>query len=286
MIEKLKELISLHKLNIYAIAEITEKGEKSIRLQPSNSCNNSYSVAKVFTATAIGMLQDDGLLNVKDLVFPIFQEAFPKNYDKKWEKVTIEHVIKHQVGFDRGFLDIDVENIYEYDTDDFLYIVLSHQLEFEPGTHCAYSDAAYYLLPRIITAKTGKKLDDFLQDRLFNPLEFQEVAWSKCPKGYPIGATGLYIRTQDMVKLGWVYLNAGMYNDKHIISEKWVKQALSCEYGLSRQGDQNAYTKGGMFNQMLYISLEPKIAIAWHGYNPEDINLLYNYLTSSVYNKR
>ena len=46
MIEKLIEFISLNKLNIYAVAQMTEKGQESIRLQPSNACNNSYSVAK------------------------------------------------------------------------------------------------------------------------------------------------------------------------------------------------------------------------------------------------
>ena len=281
MIKKLEKEILKSKWNIYTIAEITENEEKVIHIQPANSCNNSYSVAKAFTATAIGMLQDDGLLNVHDLVFPILEQSFPHNYDKKWGKVTIEHVLKHQVGFDRGFLDIDVENIYKYGTDDFLHIVLSRDLPFEPGTHSVYSDAAYYLLSRIVTEKSGRKLDDFLMERLFLPLEFQEIAWSTCPKGYPMGATGLYIRTEDMVKLGWVYVNGGIYNGKCIVSENWIKQTLSCGYELSKQGELNAYAKGGMNGQMLYLSFDSKRAIAWHGYNPNGTAALENILQHS-----
>lgn len=278
MIEILKEQASLHGLNMYGIAEITEKGAESIRMQPCNACSNSYSVSKLFTATAVGMLQDDGILNVKDLVYPIFRDVFPENYDNKWEKVTIENVLQHQMGIASGFLDIDVEDINEYGTDDFLYVVFSHPLDYKPGTYTAYSDAAYYLLSRIVSAKCGMKLDDFLFDRLFNPLQFQEIAWSKCPKGYPMGATGLYIRTQDMVKLGWVYLNKGMYNNKRIISEEWLGQSLANEYGLRRIDSLNSYGKGGMNGQMLYFSYDTKTAVAWHGYNEKGIEALNNCL--------
>ncbi|MDP4152244.1 MAG: serine hydrolase [Bacillota bacterium] len=278
LLERLTEQAKKDKLNIYNIAEMTKEVTRAIHLQPANSCNNSYSVAKVFTVTAIGMLQDDGILNVKDHLFPIFKDAFPPVYDKKWEKVTIEDAIKHRVGFDKGFLDIDAENIYEYGADDFLQIVLSHSLSFEPGTQRVYSDAAYYLLSRIVTAKTGRKLDDFLLERLFNPLEFQEIAWSKCPKGYPMGATGLYIRTEDMVKLGFVYLSGGMYRGKRIVSEAWVDQVLRCGYELRHFGNGNSYGKRGMNGQMLYISFDSKTAVAWHGYNRDGVDSMLELL--------
>ncbi|MBX4270048.1 serine hydrolase domain-containing protein [Clostridium estertheticum] len=282
MLQEIERLILQYHLNIYSVSEITEKGVKTMSMQPANACNNCYSVAKLFTVTAIGMLQDDGILSVNDKIFNIFREEFPKNYDKKWEKVTIENVIKHQIGFDKGFLDIDVENIYEYGTDDFLHIVLSHQLKFEPGSYRVYSDAAYYLISRIVSAITGMKLDVFLQKRLFTPLQFQEIAWSSCPKGYSMGATGLYIRTEDMVKLGWVYLNNGEYNGKQIVSKNWVKQTLSHGYELIRQGNKNMYAKVGMNGQILYISFDTKRAIAWHGYDEtNNISILFDLLQKS-----
>ena len=281
ILEILRQEILRQKLNIYTVAEFGEDGCQTVPIQPANAGNNSYSIAKAFTMTAVGMLQDDGFLDVHDHVFPLFEGEFSEKYDKRWKNVTIEHLLRHRVGFDCGFLDIDTENICEYGTDDFLPIVLSRRLPFEPGTHYAYSDAAYYLLSRIVTVKTGKKLDDFLWERLFRPLEFQEAAFSRCPKGYPMGATGLYIRTQDMVKLGWVYVNHGVYRSIPIVSGKWVDQVLACGYEFSRQGSGNVYAKAGMNGQMLCFSYDSRKAVAWHGYCPEGTALLDGYLKDS-----
>ena len=48
--------------------------------------------------------------------------------------------------------------------------------------------------------------------------------------GYPIGATGLYITTEDMLKLGILYLNNGVYLGKRYVSEEWVRLVISREY--------------------------------------------------------
>lgn len=281
MLDTMKQLIEQQQLNVYALAEITDAGTKTLQVQPANACNNSYSVAKVFTATAIGMLQDAGKLDVHDLVFPLLKQAFPSDYDRNWEKVTIEHALTHQIGFDQGFLDIDTEDIHTYGTSDFLNVVLSRRLPFEPGTRRVYSDAAYYLLSRILTAIAGETLDRFLQQRLFTPLRFQEVAWSNCPEGYPMGATGLYIRTEDMAKLGWTYLNKGIYQGRRIVSEAWVEQALACGYELARQDAGHAFAKGGMHGQLLHISFDARRVVAAHGYTPRGIGAVNALLNQS-----
>ena len=48
--------------------------------------------------------------------------------------------------------------------------------------------------------------------------------------GYPMGATGLYISSADMVKLGQVYLEGGTYYGRRILSEEWVIMSLEREY--------------------------------------------------------
>ena len=61
----------------------------------------------------------------------------------------------------------------------------------------------------------------------------------RCPKGYSIGATGLYLRTEDMVKLGILYLNKGMWKETRVLSEEWVDMVISNEYEFSYQYHQN-----------------------------------------------
>ena len=53
-------------LNLYDFAMYSDGRIQTHRFQPCNNCNNSYSVAKAFVVTAVGLLWDDGKLNVTD----------------------------------------------------------------------------------------------------------------------------------------------------------------------------------------------------------------------------
>ena len=90
--------------------------------------------------------------------------------------------------------------------------------------------------------------------------------------GHPMGATGLYIRTVDMVKLGQVYLNGGTYGGTRIISEDWVKLTLDNGYELNKM-KENSYGKGGMNGQQLWVFPEKNHVIAWHGHHRHNPDL-------------
>ena len=262
-------------LRIYDFASMGADGSQYRRMSLANGCNNSYSVAKAFTVTAIGMLWDQGRIDVGDRVYELLADEFPREFDPRFREVTVEHLLTHRAGFGRGFLDIDAENIGDYPSHDFLQIVLSEPLPYEPGSHYQYTDAAFYLLSRIVTHITGEKLDDFLRPVLYETMGFQEMAWSCCPLGYTMGATGLYISTKDMVKLGWVYVNGGEYEGKRVVSEAWVEQVLSRGYEFTRRDENGTYAKGGMFGQMLCFSLPRREAYAWHAYETRrDVGVL------------
>ena len=266
MINNLVQKIKEEQLNIYSIAVMDTNGLQEKRIYSADLATNSYSVAKAFTMTAIGMLWDRGQIRVEEKVYDILQEEFPKEFDLRWKEVTVEHLLTHTAGFGRGFLDIDVEDISQYPSDDFQKIVLSEPIVYEPGTHYVYTDAAYYLLSRIVTKISGQRLDDFLRPLLFGVLKFQELAWSTCPRGYCMGATGLYIHTKDMVKLGFVYANDGCFYEERVVSSDWVKLVLERGYEFKQQGGTGIYSKGGMYGQRLAFWPEKRAACAWHGY--------------------
>ncbi|MBE6668645.1 MAG: serine hydrolase [Ruminococcaceae bacterium] len=256
-----------NEINMFDIAVCDRENTERVVFVETNPCQNSYSVTKLFCVTAMGMLYDDGLVTPDMTVGEIFKDEI-KSYgidENKWSGVTVDHVLTHKIGFDAGFLDIDTEDASKYPTDDFLYLVLSHELALEPGSKYVYSDAAYYLASRIITKLSGEKLDELLMRRLLLPLKVRESAFSKCPLGYPIGATGLYIRTADMLKLGRVYLDGGVYNGTRIISEEWIDIVLTRSYELRPYG--HGYTKGGMRGQRLYINPNTGVAVAWHSFD-------------------
>ncbi|MBQ9951752.1 MAG: beta-lactamase family protein [Clostridia bacterium] len=246
--------------NFYDFALYTpENGIQSHRFQLCNRCNNSYSVTKAFTMTAIGLLWDDGKLNVTDSLGQIFGAP-------EWNDVTIEHALTHRIGYGQGHLDIDVEDVSAYPTDDFLKLALSYPRPYAPGEHYQYTDAAFYLLSRVVDRVCGEKMDSLLWKRVLRHMNFQEIAWSRCPHEYPIGATGLYVNSEDMVKLGALYLNGGVWNGQRLISSDWVRLAEERGYELHSPG-ADILGKGGMCGQFLGYSPAKKVAFAWHAYN-------------------
>ena len=254
-------------LNVYFVAE--GSSDYTTRLEtvvPANPTCNSYSVAKAFVVTAIGILYDKGLLTPDTRVCDLLSDKLPKGYDKKWERVTLHHVIRHYIGIGRDVADIDGEigGTYPEDTD-YLRLVLSSPLPYEPGTVYRYNDGGYYLLSRVVERASGKDPAELLRPILMKTMGFKELAWSVCPDGFCIGATGLYIRTEDMVKLGILYLNRGEWKGERIVSGEWVDLVLKNGYEFSHIGN-GWYGKGGMRGQMLAFNPSIGRAVAWHSF--------------------
>lgn len=141
--------------NIYDIAMMDESGVRAHYFQKCNPCNNGYSTTKAFTMTALGLLWDDGQVDLYAPALKYFPEYDTDETDPKWRAVTVHDVLTHKMGIDRGFLDIDAEDASAYPTDDYLSMVFSRPLAHKPGTFYAYSDAAYYLLSRVVEAIAG-----------------------------------------------------------------------------------------------------------------------------------
>ena len=260
----------------YKITLVENGVSQTAVVTPANGAQNSYSIAKVFTVTAIGMLVDQNLLQTDERVCDILRDQLPPDVDPAWEEMTVHHLLTHSAGFAGGYLDIDAANHVPIAGDDYLGYLLHTKLQYTPGTQSRYSDAAYYLLSRIFTAKCGEKMDDYLLQHLFYPLEFREMAWSKCPMGYPMGATGLYVYTEDLAKLGALYLNGGVDGAKQILSRNWVETVLREGYEFAKTPG-GGYGKGGMYGQMLIFYPGQNRVVAYHSYNGAD---LVGYLDS------
>lgn len=275
----LADFIREQKLSIYRIAVMDGDGAPEVvEITPANVCQNCYSVAKLFTATAIGILCDEGRLSPEDRVADLLSAEFAVAgkrgvVDIRWHHTTVHMTLTHRLGLPEGLLDIDVNDARTFGQD-YLTYLLTSPLQTDPGTAYSYTDGAYYLLSRIVSTITGRKLTEYLWDRLFTPLGFHEVAWSSCPYGYAIGATGLYIDAVDMVKVGHMYANGGLYDGKAILSADWINLAKERQYGLNRVGTGSWWGKTGMLGQMLCMNFDNHRSVAWHGYNTDRDKLL------------
>ena len=275
------EFIQTQPFRIIRLAEVRGDGEIStFEMTEANPCQDTYSVAKTFTMTAVGLLWDRGLLSLDEKLADLFRDEISpeteKKMDPRWNAVTVEHALTHRLGLPGGFLDIDVYDANDFG-DDYLAYTLTYPLAYTPGEDARYSDGAFYLLSRAAAKKAGTTMDKFLWRELFYPLGFREMAWSACPKGHPMGATGLYIRAEDMVKLGQIYLSGGLYRGKRILSEEWTRMAMEKEFALDWDGEHRVCFKGGMFGQKLMIVPGQRRAAALQAYGA-DSNVVLNWV--------
>jgi CubicO group peptidase (beta-lactamase class C family) len=138
------------------------------------------SVSKLITAAGVMVLQDKGMISIKDTVFgpsgilhgtPL--DSLIK--DKNCHKITVEHLLRHQGGFFRDplFSSRDIMHLMQLDhapeADDFFRFVLPKRLRFMPGEWEKYSNFGYLLLSRIIEEVAGKSYEAFIKEDVLLP---------------------------------------------------------------------------------------------------------------------
>lgn len=153
--------------------------EEGIRMQPGHIMRMA-SVSKLMTAVGIMVLQDRGLLNIKDSVFGPSGILCDSTYsshikDKKHYRITVEHLLRHQGGFYRDpvFSSRDVKHQMGLDhapeKEDYFKLVLSRRLRHLPGSVHKYSNFGYILLSDIIEKISGKPYEQFMKEDVFAP---------------------------------------------------------------------------------------------------------------------
>ena len=147
-INSLENFIRAQNINIYRIAAVTSDGKtEAVTVNDCNPCQNSYSVSKFFTLTAIGLLWDEKLVRLDEKLTDIFADLCPSDMPPEWKDRTVEMAISHHCGLPGGYLDIDVQNAVAFG-EDYLSYVLSTPLN-DPAKY-SYTDAEFYLLARIV----------------------------------------------------------------------------------------------------------------------------------------
>ena len=251
-----------------------------------------YSVSKSFTSTAIGLAADEGKLSLTDKVISFFPESLPDSVSPYLAELDVEDLLKMAVGQAQEPHEMRV-------TEDWVKSFLATPIEHEPGSVFLYNSAGSFMLSAIVQKATGEKMIDYLQPRLFEPLGIEGADWEVNPQGINVGGWGLRVKTEDMAKLGLLYLQNGRWGDQQILSEEWVKAATSKQintvegaadpesdwaqgYGYQFwQTTNNAFRGDGAFGQFIIVLPEKDAVVAMTA-NVQDmqqeINLVWEHL--------
>ncbi len=145
------------------------------------------SVTKQFTAAAILMLEERGLLSVEDDV----TKHLP-DYPTHGAKITIDHLLTHVSGIPSytGLPEWIPRIREDISLTDLIGLFKDKPLEFEPGERWAYNNSAYILLGAVIEKVSGKTYEDFVEQEIFAPLGMKRSCYGSQSEVIPGRAEG------------------------------------------------------------------------------------------------
>ena len=185
---------------------------------PADRPQHVFSASKTFTALAVGLAVDDGLMTVEDKVIDYFPDKLPTEVSDNLKAMTVRDLLTMSCGH-------DVEPSFRGDPNqDWATAFLAHPVEHQPGTFYLYNSLGTYVLSAIVQQVTGEKVVDYLTPRLFEPLHIDKPHWDESPQGINCGGWGLYLKTEDLAKMGQLLLQKGEWNGKQLIPAEWVAE--------------------------------------------------------------
>ncbi len=202
----------------------------------------SWSMAKTITALALGMLHDEGRIQL-DAPAPV--PAWRTLTDGR-EKITVRHLLtmtsglQHQEGSEGG------KPIEKADTVRMLFsdgaqhaaaYAIARPLSHPPGTHWQYSTATTHILADIITnlvspskdpAERRRAVADWFMARMWAPLGITSAEWDFDNAGLFLGGSMIHMTARDYARLGQFMLDRGTTRDgRRLVSEAWLTILMS-----------------------------------------------------------
>ncbi|RHO74885.1 class C beta-lactamase-related serine hydrolase [Parabacteroides sp. AF48-14] len=181
------------------------------------------SVSKTFTATAIGFAVAEGKLKVTDKVISFFPDKLPAEISPNLKNMEIRHLLTMSCGHDADPTGL----VRKQEGTDWVQGFLAIPVVHEPGTFFVYNSLGTYMLSAIVQKVTGQKVIDYLTPRLFQPLRITGASWTESPQGINCGGWGLYLKTEDLAKMGQLFLQKGKWNGKQLLPESWIEEATT-----------------------------------------------------------
>lgn len=190
-----------------------------------------YSVSKSFTSTALGIAVEEGLVALDDTVVSHVPELAEGITDERPLAITLRDLAMMAAGHDHDMWPDALATDFGEPVRGFL----SHPPTKQSGSWFTYSQPCTYTLGAIIQRRSGTTLTDYLRPRLLDPLGIGPVGWQAYPAGRQLGFTGFFARTEDVAKLGLLYLQGGRWQGRQLVPESYVREATSALVETSRQ---------------------------------------------------
>lgn len=271
-IEKTPESIGLDTIEVNQLMDFVEIPEfntqAAILIQGNNiiaeyygegynkaSLATSWSVAKSFTSTLIGIAIDDGYINsINDPITDYLSEWKGQGQDN----ILLKHLLAMQSGMD----DHPFAGVI-FSTDMVKYS-LDRDIMRPPEKAFSYSNEDSMLLGEILENATGLSVQDYADEKLFDILEVEDKWWTD-QAGNTVTYAGLDMTPRDFAKFGLMIARDGKWENKEVVSSSWLETATNSYNDLAPYGFQwwtsnspnekeyNFFSAKGLDGQLIYV---------------------------------
>lgn len=252
-------------------------------LEPSTT-HISWSVAKSFLSTMLGIAYADGLFELDKPVTDYLPQLKGTGYDG----IKIKNILQMSSGVafneDYGDFNSDINRFGRTialgsSLEDFCK---SLKNERPQGTYHHYVSIDTQVLGMLLAKVTGQTLTDYLQNQLWNPMGMEYGGeWLADDTGFELALGGLNVTMRDYAKLGQLFLHQGYFNGKQIVDSTWIQAATTPDaphlypgerensfhlHGYGYQwwvpdNDPGAFFAVGIYSQFIYVQPEKNLVI-------------------------
>ncbi|MDX2136014.1 MAG: serine hydrolase [Saprospiraceae bacterium] len=191
------------------IADVTFRGKPNDKFL-------IYSITKVFSGIAVGILIDKKLIKNPEVPIATFFEEWKDDTLKS--KITIRHILQHTSGLSANNGSQDI-----YPQTDFVRYALNSSVVTEPGHTFFYNNKAINIISGVVNKVTGQSLEEFIRENVFIPLDINDYEWKHDQAGNTWCMDGLSLNATDLMKIGQMLCNFGEWNGKRILSKNWCE---------------------------------------------------------------
>jgi CubicO group peptidase (beta-lactamase class C family) len=258
----------------------------------SRELHTLQSVTKSITALLMGIAIERGEIPGTDVpVLDYFDTYQIEELDEAKGAITLEDLLTMRSGlfWDEWTYPLgDPRNSVTQleSSQDWIQYTLDLPILTDPGEVWVYNSGASQLLSGILKEATGLPADEYAEEYLFNPVGIKDYYWKKTPSGLADTEGGLYLRAEDLAKIGTLILQNGVWEGKQIVSRDWIEAMTSPQvpdvapsdpywnygYGylwwlLPNQNGADVIAALGYGGQFLFIVPELDLIAVFNGWN-------------------
>lgn len=187
----------------------------------------TWAISKSILQAMVGISVKAGLLKLDD---PGYYHYEPLAQSESHKKITVRHLLNMssglsaEEGYESGPLKSSViAMLYTRGRKDMGKFCSDLPLRSEPGTHVYYSSCDTNILSAILkNIYPENEYKELPFQKLFAPLGITQATFERDGSGTFVGSSYLYLTARDLAKIGYLYLNDGVWNGTRILPEDWV----------------------------------------------------------------